>query len=69
VLQKDTGIVQSGYEVLAKERILLKILGSVSIGSHYYGKLSYAKGVLKIGGVSKSHGPQFERKAFSLFIK
>jgi hypothetical protein len=68
-LQQDMGIRQHYYEVKVKQRVLLKILGSVSLGDRYYGKVMYSNGVLDIGGVPKQeYEPHAERKAYSIEV-
>jgi hypothetical protein len=67
VLQKDIGLVQDGYEVSSKERVLLKILGSLSLGRDV-GTVSYARGVLKIGSGMKTKDSLYSGKAFSIRI-
>jgi hypothetical protein len=68
-LHKDTGLVQSGYAVATRERILLKILGSIGLGDRYYGEVSFSEGVLKIGAVTGTHNGYYDHKPFSLFIR
>jgi hypothetical protein len=69
-LQQDSGICQHYYEVKVKERVLLKILGSVSLGDRYYGKVTYSEGILHVGGVPKQENqPYAERKAYSIEVR
>ena len=49
VLQTDTGIVPDVNRMEVRERVLLKTLGSISLGDRYSGNLLFADGILYIG--------------------
>jgi len=68
-MQRDSGLDQKGHEISTRERTLLKILGSISLGDRYYGNVSYQNGLLHVGGVPESSaGPIYAREPFSLEI-
>lgn len=57
ILQTDTGIVANKDEmsrIETRERIILKTLGSISLGDHYSGNLLFTNGILYI---SKNKNP------------
>jgi protein tyrosine phosphatase len=49
VLQSDTGIISDGDRMEVREHVLLKTLGSISLGDRYSGELLFADGKLRIG--------------------
>jgi hypothetical protein len=69
VIQRDTGLAQNGRVLHTRARVLLKILGSVSLGDRYAGKVRYAKGVLTVPGVRTTAATPYPRRPFSLRVE